>query len=31
MNYQWIHQQFSNVNMKDTRLQKRAVQLELLE
>ncbi len=20
MNYQWIHQQFSNVNMKDTRL-----------
>lgn len=27
MNYQWIHQQFSNVNMKDARLQKRAVQI----
>jgi hypothetical protein len=27
MNYQWIYQQFSNVNMKDARLQKRAVQI----
>ena len=27
MHYQWIHQQFSNVNMKDARLQKRAVQI----
>jgi hypothetical protein len=27
MNYQWIYQQFSNVNMKDVRLQKRAVQI----
>lgn len=27
MNYRWIHQQFSNVKMKDARLQKRAVQI----
>lgn len=29
MNEQWIHQQFSKVNMKDSRLQKRAVQIAL--
>lgn len=27
MKHQWIHRQFSNVNMKDARLQKRAVQI----
>ena len=27
MKHQWIHRQFSNVNMKDSRLQKRAVQI----
>jgi hypothetical protein len=27
MNYQWIYQQFSNVNMKDARLQRRAVRI----
>ena len=27
MNYQWIYQQFSDVNMKDARLQQRAVQI----
>ena len=27
MNYQWIYEQFANVNMNDARLQKRAVEI----